>query len=551
MPVPPQTGKIDVTPTVLYSVSGHVAAQQDYMHKGMNEFLARLQSYPDSGGHGDASSAFASAYLKVANRFVEVWGKTMVSVGGAAVGFTTTANNYAAADAATHPSGTAQPTHQAPPTVMDTPPGFPSVTDLKWGDFDAGQSIWQETLEGVEVGIAAVLRPALEHACNWGKASEIIPLPDYIGLDGISNSWLYPGVVLGNVNDGLTQTMSAVTDQNNSEWHAAMRQFCSAIWGTSAWGKERQGYRWGHAAPGSGQSQPIMAVLIDTCDVISDALRNWAEAAKEARDDMRSIFYDAVRESIPVDPDDGFSLKNLKGAVKGVVNLGKEFLGDLALNLDEDRMNATVAAYNNKVYRYADDLKQVLDSLDEAYLSAPTYQREVARAEGFGARALTEFKGDPLYTVPGDDESKHKYPVDLANQEGLSGAHVIDKHVGVSDDQLEQRLRDQQIVRPTGINPRAASSFENLEDAQRYTQATLDDPDNQQKIDRWLNNNPGPNSSRIIGLEFNDPVGRTWERGDSAAHDAKNVQVVLRGRPGGHPPYVVLTSMPTDQPPPP
>jgi hypothetical protein len=106
-----------------------------------------------------------------------------------------------------------------------------------------------------------------------------------------------------------------------------------------------------------------------------------------------------------------------------------------------------------------------------AYLSAPTFRAEAARAESFGARALTDFKNDPLYTVSGDDESNHKYPLDLANQEGMLGSHVVDKHVGKTDEQLEQRLRDQRIVRPSGIRPEAVSSFGSLADAQRYTQA--------------------------------------------------------------------------------
>ncbi|MFJ6897143.1 RNase A-like domain-containing protein [Streptomyces hokutonensis] len=79
------------------------------------------------------------------------------------------------------------------------------------------------------------------------------------------------------------------------------------------------------------------------------------------------------------------------------------------------------------------------------------------------------------------------------------------------------------------------------------TQGVLDDPGNQQKIANWLASNPNPDrSKRTVGLTFNDTVGRTWTRGDSAAHDSHIVNVTLKPRPGGHPPYVVLTSMPSD-----
>ncbi|MFD4015858.1 hypothetical protein [Streptomyces sindenensis] len=79
---------------------------------------------------------------------------------------------------------------------------------------------------------------------------------------------------------------------------------------------------------------------------------------------------------------------------------------------------------------------------------------------GFGTRGV-------LRRPRADRESNHKYPLDLANQEGTVGAHVVDKHVGKTDEQLEQRLRDQQIVRPSGIRPEAVSTFTTLADAQR------------------------------------------------------------------------------------
>ncbi|MET9422031.1 RNase A-like domain-containing protein [Streptomyces sp. NPDC006540] len=126
----------------------------------------------------------------------------------------------------------------------------------------------------------------------------------------------------------------------------------------------------------------------------------------------------------------------------------------------------------------------------------------------------------------------------------MLGSHVVDKHVGKTDEQLEQRLRDQRIVRPSGIRPEAVSSFGSLADAQRYTQAALDEPSNQ-RIDNWLAGNPGPNSSRSLLLTTNDTVGRSWNRGDTAARDVTNVWVVLRPNPGSNPSFIVLTSMPT------
>ncbi|MFH8755318.1 hypothetical protein [Streptomyces atroolivaceus] len=52
---------------------------------------------------------------------------------------------------------------------------------------------------------------------------------------------------------------------------------------------------------------------------------------------------------------------------------------------------------------------------------------------------------------------------------------------------------------------------------------------------------------RSLLLTTNDTVGRSWDRGDAAARDVTNVWVVLRPSPGSTPPFVVLTSMPTDK----
>ncbi|MFJ9633544.1 RNase A-like domain-containing protein [Streptomyces sp. NPDC101175] len=549
----PGNTKIDVTPSVLYGVSTGVAGQQDPLDRGIKSFLDELARYPDGGGRGTAMKDFTTAYLKVAERFLEVWAKSVVSVGGAAVGFTSTANNYAAADAATHPSPAGQATPRPLPHVIDKAPAYGPVTDFKWGDIDAGQDLMQEALEGLEAVVLAVMRPLLEHECRWGKAATILPLPNHLRLYSISQAWRMPQTTLGTVDGTLTGLVGSITDQTDQDWYNAMRTFCSTLWGTSAWGQNREGYDWSNDdAKKRGSSHPVFAVLFDTCDAMVDAIYNVAKAAEDVRDDLHRIYRQAVIDSLKqLDPRD-LDITDAKSLVKGLWEAGKGLVADVSvgvvLNIDEGALNDAVSAYDNRVHRQVGEINALLPALDEACTSAPTFNAESARAEAFGARALTEFKGDPLYTVPGDDESRHRFPVDLANQEGLAGSHVIDKHVGKTDEQLEQRLRDQAKMRPDGtIAPIAASTFTDLASAQRYTQSVLDDPNNQQKIANWLAGNPNPaRSTRTLGLPFNDVVGRTFTRGDASAHDSHIVNVTLRPRPGGHPPYVVLTSMPSD-----
>ncbi|MFK4802443.1 RNase A-like domain-containing protein [Streptomyces sp. MPA0124] len=554
-------GTIDVTPSLLYGVSAGFADQQDQLHRGVKSFLTELAKYPDGGGRGTAVQNFTNAYKDVSERFLEVWARSVVSVGGAAVGFTVTGNNYAAADAATNPSPTAQAQHQQPPVVIDTPPSYGPVTDFKWGDIDDGQDFVQRALEGVEAVVLTVLRPLLEDACRWGKAAEILPLPNHHRVNSVSETWRMPQITLSAVDGTLTPMLQSITQQSNSEWHGAMRTFCSTLWGTSAWGQERNGYNWKNDHLGSpGANHPVFAVLFDTCEVMVDAVHHFAKAAEDVREDLHRIYRKAVIDTLPeIDLSDGMGLKDVKNLGKGLLKFGKGLVTDLSsgivLNMDEQAMNNAVLEYNNRLERQTRRIRDLLDALDEAYNSAPTFNAEAARAESFGARALTDFKGDPLYTIPGDSESNHRYPVDLANQEGVHGSHVIDKHVGKTDMQLAQRLRDQPTID-------AASSFSDLTVAQKTTQEAVEfvgppngsgqknaGVNNQKLIEKWLSK-PRKDSSILAldAVEFNQVTGRTVEAGNpsaSAAADTHSVKVVLKYKNGITPPYVVYTSMPT------
>ncbi|OIJ69447.1 RNase A-like domain-containing protein [Streptomyces mangrovisoli] len=558
-PTAPGQGKIDVTPSVLYQVSTNVAGQQDPLDRGVKAFLDELARYPDGGGRGSAMQDFTKAYVKIANRFLEVWAKSVVSVGGAGVGFTSTANNYAAADHATNPSSTGQPTQRPLPQVIDTPPRYGPVTDFKWGDIDAGQDFAEKALEGLEAAVLFVMRPLLEHECRWGKAATILPLPDHLQLNKISECWRMPQTTLGMVDGMLTGYLGGITDQSNQEWYDAMRQFCSTLWGTSAWGQTRDGYDWANdGARKRGTSHPVFGVLFDTCEAMVDAVYSVAKAAEDVRDDLHRIYRQAVIDSVKQLDPRKLDVTDAKSLAKGLWHMGKGLVADVSvgivLNIDEGAMNDAVATYNNRVHRQARVIDDLMAALDEAYTSAPTFDAESARAEAFGARALTDFKGDPLYTVPGDSEANHAYPIDLANQEGVHNSHVIDKHVGKTDEQLAQRLRDQPTIP-------AASSFPDLASAQKYTQDTVEyvgppansgqpngGVDNQEKIKRWLSRPRSDNSIlKLDPVEFNSVTGRTITSANpsaTAAQDAHSVEVVLKYKNGLHPPYVVYTSMP-------
>ncbi|MFJ8072583.1 RNase A-like domain-containing protein [Streptomyces sp. NPDC096176] len=565
-PPPPQNGTIDVKPSDLHRVSQGFASQQPMYDQAAKTLLTELQKHPDAGGYGTAAQAFASAYVKVGNRFLEVWARSVVSIGGAAVGFTTTANNYSKAEAAADPTGKKKPVVQPPPQVVDKAPSYGSVPNLKWGDDDGGDGWLRSILECIPEVLRDAFRPVLKHAFRWGKVADVYPYPHQHYLNDLAKAWRDVTVTLSMTEGTLTGQVSSITQQTNSEWHDAMRQFCSSLWGTTAWGTSTAGYEWKHdsgSAPTS--SHPVMAVLYDTAMKVYDLLYEFAEAAVDLNGKVWDIYMEAVREAVgKIDLSDGVDAGDVKeGAkalgrfVKGLAKGAAELSIEITLNIDTAAINRVVEAYNTRVNGLVPRLNALMGPLDEAFRSAPTFKAEDARAQAFGARALNEFKPQHHYTVPGSDPDNIYYPMDLANQEGLYGSHPIDKHIGLTDDQLRMRLRDQ-------AGAPAASTFPDLTSAQRFTQAALQNDANENRIADWIDsvekkiqNNPNydPNKSEIqppVYLEFpGQSTGRSVSRDDYAAdgmnaraEDKSWVQVRLIYKEGLEPPFIVLTAMP-------
>ncbi|WP_285440902.1 RNase A-like domain-containing protein [Streptomyces sp. ISL-36] len=148
----------------------------------------------------------------------------------------------------------------------------------------------------------------------------------------------------------------------------------------------------------------------------------------------------------------------------------------------------------------------------------------------------------------------------------------MDKHVGKTDEQLAQRLRDQaqdhnnwpEQRRPT-IG--GSSSFKDTANAQRLTEHNL--RAKQSEIDAWLATNPpegkteaftspAPNgevNGTYMGKQPtpdpNDPTKNLPGTGykdhglNAMAVDVKNVKTILKYDSRLDPPYIIYTSMPT------
>ncbi|MFD5077571.1 RNase A-like domain-containing protein [Streptomyces sp. NPDC058371] len=527
-------------------------AQYDFADRARS-LVDTLDGYEHAAGCGTGPETFAKTYAEVAGLFLEVWDAATGGVGGAAVGLTVTANNYAEAEHATNVL-TPAVVKKNPPAVLKKAGAGGPVAELGWGNAPAEDGWGNAIIDDVSGVVSTVgdhiLRPILNHALRHGKVADITPGGDDVDLPKIAQAWRRAATDAKKSADTFDDAIAYITNSapGHDEWQNAMKQFCSAIWGTTAWGKEHHTYKWAHK---DGQ-QPALDVLQDTARDIARACDAVSAEVTKVRSTITAVYKDAAKKT--------FEVQGVLDALKKVAEL-PELAVEFIANIDTGRLNHTVDSYNREIHGYADDLAKLKGALEEAKRSVPTYAAEEARAEAFGSRSLNEFKREHRFTVPGLDPDNMYFPLDLASQEGMFNSHVIDKHVGLTDDQLRTRLRDQS-------NAPAASAFHSLASAQKFTTATIEDIDNADRIDAWtksvenkIKNNPNydPNRSELqppLYKEFpGQSAGHSVSRDDydndgmqAKATDMSWVQVRLIYKVGLEPPFIILTAMPHKAP---
>jgi len=118
---------------------------------------------------------------------------------------------------------------------------------------------------------------------------------------------------------------------------------------------------------------------------------------------------------------------------------------------------------------------------------------------------------------------------DLASDE-RAGGHTLRKHVGRTDDELRQRLAQEDISASSTYTDRAAAQF-------AVGNALVE---NSNRIEQWMARSSHPNL--VLDYRGNQPVGRTLHRGDSSSRPCADAKVVLRWLSSSE--FYVLTSYP-------
>lgn len=96
-----------------------------------------------------------------------------------------------------------------------------------------------------------------------------------------------------------------------------------------------------------------------------------------------------------------------------------------------------------------------------------------------------------------------------------AGGHLIDRHVGKSEEWLVDRVNRDNIS--------AASSFIDLPEAERLVAGTL--VENQDRVDAWLDGQGG--NRLVIDAAFDASTGISVVRGSDSAEDVYSVKLVL------------------------
>lgn len=123
-------------------------------------------------------------------------------------------------------------------------------------------------------------------------------------------------------------------------------------------------------------------------------------------------------------------------------------------------------------------------------------------------------------------------PVRDLSQDERAGGHILRKHVGLTEEQLRERLERERNI--TG-----ASTYTDRSTAEHVVGAAI--AKSQDRIQNWLGR-PGGHPNLVVDYDGDEAIGRTMNRGEHQSRPCTHAVVVLKY--SGPNSYYVLTSYP-------
>ncbi|SHL61977.1 MULTISPECIES: RNase A-like domain-containing protein [Shouchella] len=153
------------------------------------------------------------------------------------------------------------------------------------------------------------------------------------------------------------------------------------------------------------------------------------------------------------------------------------------------------------------------------------YDLSKVRKVETGGKGIDNVKpGDKSSLAPGGGLAAHE----------VKGGHLIDRHIGKTDEQLLERLKSNPKI--TG-----SSTFKDRMTAERVADTVLKDPKNMEKIQKWLSD---PNSRPTLPLKFKgdgEIIDRSVTRNSEVIENVTNAKIILRKDKNGS---FILTGYP-------
>ncbi len=179
---------------------------------------------------------------------------------------------------------------------------------------------------------------------------------------------------------------------------------------------------------------------------------------------------------------------------------------------------------------FAETLDPLLERIQGALTALPT--GNLSRAERDAVES-TQGKLDAYLGTVEEPPGGGEVPGGGLEAHEEAGSHLIERHVGKSEQDLIDRLNRENIS--------ASSSFRDLQAAEHFVAATI--AENQAQVDAWVD---GQGGNRLVLEErFDASTGISVKRGDTQAEDVFSVKLVLERSDKLGIGYRIVTGYPT------
>lgn len=162
---------------------------------------------------------------------------------------------------------------------------------------------------------------------------------------------------------------------------------------------------------------------------------------------------------------------------------------------------------------FAEQLNPVLKDVRVALDTLPPHR--LSRDEAAAVDATKQALDAHLGTIEPDPQPTGEVPGGGLEAHERAGSHVIEKHVGKTEQQLLDRLKREKIS--------GSSSFRDLPAAEHFIAQTI--ANHQAQIDAWVDGQGG--NRLVLSDRFDSSTGISIKKGDTQAEDVYSVKIVL------------------------